>query len=158
MTESDQELELTRDILQGRKFSLADLIAKEGGDFLKGESPVPKIIQLKTEINFFIKKHLKDSSGALQAVLQDRVNDGDNYISSHEQNPLEALEEIITDILNNEHIYYEFVRQVDLKWGQITGDRPYFQAPAGEAHPDDEYSHESVRKRLSDLIKIVGEG
>jgi len=105
----EQDLELQRDIFQGREFTIADFIAKEGGDFLKGESPVPKIVQLKTEINFFIKNNVKDLSGALQGVLQDWVNSGDDKISANQENPLHALRLIVEEILSNENFYFEFV-------------------------------------------------
>ena len=86
-----KDRELQKDILQGRKFSLAGLIGQEGGDFLKGDSPVPKIIQLKTEINLFISNNLNDVSGALQAVLQNWVDADEAKISSHQKIPLTAL-------------------------------------------------------------------
>ena len=34
--QANQDEEILRDVLKGRKFSVADLIAKEGGGFLKG--------------------------------------------------------------------------------------------------------------------------
>ncbi|AFZ55361.1 hypothetical protein WEU38_17235 [Cyanobacterium aponinum AL20118] len=151
----DQDLELQKDIYQGREFTLADFIAKEGGDFLKGESPVPKIVQLKTEINFFIKNNLKDLSGSLQAVLQDWVNISDDKISSNRENPLNALSLIIEEIISNDNLYYEFVRQVDLKWGQMYQERPYFQKPGQIPHPEDEYTHDSVKIQLLDLLTRV---
>lgn len=151
----DQDLELQKDIYQGREFTLADFIAKEGGDFLKGESPVPKIVQLKTEINFFIKNNLKDLSGSLQAVLQDWVNISDDKISSNQENPLNALSLIIEEIISNDNLYYEFVRQVDLKWGQMYQERPYFQKPGQPPHPEDEYTHDSVKFQLLDLLTRV---
>ena len=144
-----------RIILKGRQFSLAELIGKEGGDFLKGESPVPKIIQLKTEINLFIRNNLNDVSGVLQAILQNWVNDDDEKITAYQETPLTALNAIIEEILNNDHLYYEFVRQVDFLWGQIYDERPYFQSPGQKAHPEDEYTHESVRIKLIDLLNIV---
>lgn len=153
----EQDLELQRDIFQGREFTIADFIAKEGGDFLKGESPVPKIVQLKTEINFFIKNNVKDLSGALQGVLQDWVNSGDDKISANQENPLHALRLIVEEILSNENFYYEFVRQVDLKWGQMYEERPHFQQPGQPAHPEDEYSHESVKQDLLDLLAKIEE-
>ncbi|WP_342597893.1 hypothetical protein VKI21_02715 [Cyanobacterium aponinum UTEX 3222] len=140
---------------QGCEFTLADFIAKEGGDFLKGESPVPKIVQLKTEINFFIKNNLKDLSGSLQAVLQDWVNISDDKISSNRENPLNALSLIIEEIISNDNLYYEFVRQVDLKWGQMYQERPYFQKPGQIPHPEDEYTHDSVKIQLLDLLTRV---
>ena len=155
--DEEKDLEMMRDALQGRKFTLADLIAREGGGFLKGESPVPRIIQIKTEINNFIGNNLKDLSGALQAVLKDLVNGGDDKISCHDPQPLNALTLIIKDILGNEHKYYDFVKQVDLKWGQMNGERPYFQNVGESPHPDDEYSHESVRWRLIDLLEKINQ-
>ncbi|AUC59893.1 hypothetical protein AA637_01445 [Cyanobacterium sp. HL-69] len=159
MSESEQDrkrdLELRRDALRGRQFSLADLIGQEGGGFLKGESPVPFIIRLKTEIKLFISNNLQDSSGALQAVLQDMVNGADSKISSHETDPLSALRAIIEEIMENDNLYYDFVKQVDLKSGQISGDRPYFQKPGQPAHPEDEYSHESVKEKLIELLNII---
>jgi len=56
----DLEREIIADLLSARKFSLADAIAKEGGGFLKGESPVPKLVQATTEINNFITANLID--------------------------------------------------------------------------------------------------
>lgn len=123
--------------------------------FLKGESPVPKIVQLKTEINFFIKNNLKDLSGSLQAVLQDWVNISDDKISSNRENPLNALSLIIEEIISNDNLYYEFVRQVDLKWGQMYQERPYFQKPGQIPHPEDEYTHDSVKIQLLDLLTRV---
>lgn len=122
---------------------------------MKGESPVPKIVQLKTEINFFIKNNLKDLSGSLQAVLQDWVNISDDKISSNRENPLNALSLIIEEIISNDNLYYEFVRQVDLKWGQMYQERPYFQKPGQIPHPEDEYTHDSVKIQLLDLLTRV---
>ncbi|MGI0483511.1 hypothetical protein ACN4EE_22355 [Geminocystis sp. CENA526] len=155
--DKERELEILRDARMGRKFTLADLIAREGGGFLKGESPVPKMIQIKTEINLFIRNNLKDLSGALQAVLVDLVNSGDDKISSHDTEPLKALTLIIEDILSNEHKYYDFVKQVDLKWGQMNGERPYFQSVGQPPHPEDEYTHESVGLRLLELLEIINQ-
>lgn len=151
----ERDFELQQDILEGRKFSLAELIGREGGNFLKGESPVPKITQLKAEINLFISNSLHDVSGALQAVLHDWVNAEDEKISSEQNQPLKALNLMIEEILGNENLYYEFVRQVDLKWGQMNDERPHFQLPGQPAHPDDEYTHESVRLKLINLLQVI---
>lgn len=151
----ENDLELQRDILNGKKFSLAELIGKEGGSFLKGESPVPRIIQLKTQIKLFISNNLKDLSGALQAVLNDKVDAEDDKISSHQEKPLLALQLMIEEIINNEHIYHQFVKKVDFKWGNMSGERPHFQLAGQPAHPDDEYTHESVKIQLINLLEII---
>ncbi|NCO75632.1 MAG: hypothetical protein GW795_08125 [Cyanobacteria bacterium] len=152
---SSQDIDLQTDIIEHRKFSLAELIGREGGNFLKGESPVPKILQLKTEIIFFINNNLQDLSGALQAVLQDYVNNEDDKISRYQDTPLKALSLMIEEVINNDNFFYEFVKEVDLKSGQMTGDRPYFQKPGQPPHPNDEYSHKSVKIQLINLLKII---
>ena len=151
----ERERELKQDILRGREFTLADLIAKEGGGFLKGESPVPKFQQVKAEIKVFVTKNLQDSSGALQAVLHNWVEENDRGATKYVDDPLQALDEMINGILSQPNIFYEFVRQVDLKWGQMCQERPYFQQPGQPAHPEDEYTHESVKIQLLQLLQQI---
>ena len=151
---NDPDNDLRQDMLSGRKFTLADAIAAEGNNFFKGESPVPILLRAVTEINGFIDQHLSDSSGALKAVLQDWVKQ-DSRVSEQIDKPLIALEQILTSITTNSEILYEFVRQVDFKWGQIYGDRPYFQQPGQSPHPDDEYTHTSVQQQLLTLLNHV---
>ncbi|NEQ97147.1 MAG: hypothetical protein F6K30_10540 [Cyanothece sp. SIO2G6] len=146
---------LQRDILQGRKFSLADVIGREGGSFMKGESPVPKLVQAKLEINQFISEQLPDPSGALQSVLHRWVEDDTARVSRHLDIPLKALADLLESIVNQPSILYELVRHVDMKWGQMNDERPYFQQPQQRPHPDDEYTHESVRHQLQGLLATV---
>ncbi|NJL84642.1 MAG: hypothetical protein HC890_20060 [Chloroflexaceae bacterium] len=149
-----EETELIQqEILLERKFSLAELIGREGGSFLKGESPVPKLVQVLAEINLFIDQHLVDSSGALQSVLKDWVKNDEARVSRYFETPLAALGEIVTILLENPPLFYEFVRQVDIRWGQLYRDRPYFQRPGQAPHPDDEYTHESVHQHLRDFLQ-----
>ncbi|MBE9048392.1 hypothetical protein IQ255_29075 [Pleurocapsales cyanobacterium LEGE 10410] len=146
----DEDLLLQRDILSDRPFSIAEAIGREGGTFLKGESTVPKLVQVITAINTFIDRHLIDPSAALQAILHQWVK-GDPRVSQHKENPLVALEAILQSIIDNPNLLYELVRQVDIRWGQMYGERPYFQQPGQPPHPNDEYTHESVRQDLLDL-------
>ncbi len=67
--DKERDLAIQREILAGRKFSLAEAIGREGGGFLKGESPVPRLAQALAELQMFINQNLSDSSGALRAVL-----------------------------------------------------------------------------------------
>ncbi|MBF2057810.1 MAG: hypothetical protein IGQ45_11490 [Cyanobacterium sp. T60_A2020_053] len=155
--EKERDMELRQDALRGKKFSLADIIGLEGGGFLKGESPVPLMVQIKTEIKLFISNNLQDSSGALQGVLQNIIDDGDDKISALQTQPLLSLKSIIEEIINHDNIYYDFVKRVDLKYGQITGDRPYFQKPGQIPSTDDEYSHESVKTKLLEFLTLIDE-
>ncbi len=151
--ERDRDLAIQREILSGRRFTIAEAIGREGGSFLKGESPVPKLVQAIAEINGFINQNLSDSSGALQAVLYVWVKT-DSRIGQYLNSPLVALNEILSSLLDNQDLLYEFVRQVDHKWGQIYGERPYFQQPGQLPHPEDEYTHESVRLKLIELLNL----
>ena len=145
-----REQRIEKEILSEQKYSLAGAIAREGGNFLKGESPVPKLVQVTTEINLFIDQNLPDAHGALQWVLKGWIK-SDPLVSQHLEAPLQALAQIIQKILNNQELFYEMVRQADIKWGQMYQERPYFQKPGQPPHPDDEYSHESVKEKLLSL-------
>lgn len=153
---SDGLVDIQTEILLGRQFSLADVIGREGGTFLKGDSPIPRLFQALAVIHCFIDQHFSDSSGAAQATLQTWVK-ADIRVSQHLNAPLIALQEILEDIINQtmNSTLYEFVRQVDVKWGQIYGERPHFQQPGQAPHPDDEYTHESVRQQLINLLDIL---
>jgi hypothetical protein len=150
-----RDRELFMEAMSGREFTLADVIAQAGGNFLKGESPIPKLVQIKNELKLFISQNLHDLSGSLQAVLQLSVDQADEPISRHLEQPLLVLEELVEEILNHPEILYELVKQVDCKYGQMYGERPYFQRPGSPAHPDDEYSHESVRIQLIDFLDKI---
>ncbi len=151
--EKDIQREIQQEILAGRTFSLADVIAREGGSFLKGESPVPKLLQAKTEINLFIDRNLSDSSGALKAVLQTLVTTDEILISRHIDSPLGALKEFLESIIRSPQLLYELVKQTDVKWGQIYDEHPYFQKPEQAPHPEDDYTHESVYQKLIELVE-----
>lgn len=152
-TDADQAME--REIRQGRKFSLADAIGREGSDFLKGESPVPKLLQVKHELRGFVSTHLSDSSGALQATLLDLIQSDDEVCSRHCDRPLLALVGLLQPLLAHDIYLREFVRQVDMRWGQMSGERPHFERPGHPPHPDDEYTIASVRSQLQTLLTIV---
>lgn len=153
----EQEQEIRQEVFRERQFGIADILAQQGGGFLKGESPVPKFKQLKAEMQVFVSKHLQDSTGALQSVLHNLIEDNDEGVNKYEDNPLMALAEMIDNFLSNPSIFYEFVRQVDLKWGQMYQERPFFQKPGQLPHPDDEYSHESVKEQLLKLQSEIKE-
>ena len=152
--DEERNLAIQRDILSGRKFSIGEAIGREGGSFLKGESPVPKLVQVNAELHRFIDQNLSDSSGALQAILDVWI-ESDLRVSQNLDNPLIALQEILCELINNQNLLYEFVRQVDRQWGQMYGERPHFQKPGQTPHPEDEYTHESVRLKLEELLDIV---
>jgi hypothetical protein len=149
--------DVQQEILSGRPFSLAEVIGREGGSFLKGESPIPRLFQAIAAIHCFIDQHLCDSTGAVQITLQNWVKADEGRVSQHLNSPLEALREILEDVTHptKMSLLYEFVRQVDVRWGQIYGERPHFQQPGQAPHPDDEYTHESVHQQLVELLNLL---
>ena len=150
----NQNSELEQELRLGRQFSLADVISQEAGSFMKGDAAIPRPVRAITAINGFIDQHLSDSSGAVDAVLRNWVK-GETRVSQHLDQPLLALREILLLVTENPQMLYEFARQVDVKWGEIYGERPRFQQPHQPPHPDDEYTHESVQAKLCDLLQIL---
>lgn len=146
---------IEQEIRQGRTFSLADMIGQEAGNFLKGESPVPKLLQVQNELIAFVEQHLVDSSGALQATLRDLIQGDDMICSQHLNTPLDALSQMIQGLLAREALLRDFVRRVDMKWGQLYDERPYFEKSGQPPHPADEYTHASVRAQLTQLLSAI---
>ncbi len=152
--DKDRDLTIQREILSGRKFSVAEAIGREGGSFLKGESPVPKLVQAIAELQMFINQNLSDSSGALKAVLYVWVKT-DSRVAQYLNSPLTALNQMLSSLLDNQNLLYEFVKQVDREWGQMYDERPYFEQIGQPPHPEDEYTNESVRLQLIELLAVV---
>lgn len=155
--EPEIQYDIQKELLGERQFSLADAIGREGGGFMKGESPIPRLLQAKAEINLFIDRHLVDSAGTLKAALQTLVTTDDVCISRYLNSPLEGLRELLELMVHHPQFLYEFVKQVDIQWGQEFGERPHFQQPGQPPHPDDEYSHESVHQQLVKLLTAIPE-
>jgi hypothetical protein len=112
-------------------------------------------VQIKNELKLFISQNLHDLSGSLQAVLQLSVDQADEAISRHLEQPLLVLQVLVEQSLTQPETFYELVKQVDCKYGQMYEERPHFQCPGAPAHPDDEYSHESVRVQLTHLLERI---
>jgi len=148
---------IEREIRQERKFSLVAAIGQEAGDFLSGESPVPRLIQVRYAILNCLNRNLYDPAGALQAVLQGMVQSDEELCSQYPHEPLKALAALIQQQLQQEATLRELVRQVDMKWGEMYDERPHFERPGHPPHPDDEYTYASVRAQLTDVLAAIAE-
>jgi len=155
VSSADENRKIEQEIRLGHQFSLADVIGQQAGSFLQGDAAIPRLVRANTAINGFIDQHLSDSSGALDAVLRNWVKIEETRVSQHLDDPLMALREILLLVTDNPQMLYEFARQVDVKWGNIYGERPRFQQPNQPPHPDDEYTHESVHAQLIALLKSL---
>ena len=154
----EQDRQIERDARRGRTFSIADRIGREGSGFLRGGSPVPRLQQVRSELSRFVSDHVRDNSGALRAVLIRHIMTNDAQIGACFDNPLAGLVEILDGIIGNDARYYDFVQEVDIEWGQMMLERPFFQEPGEPAHEDDEYTHESVRQDLAALRAMAASG
>jgi hypothetical protein len=147
---------IQREIRAQQKFSVAGAIGHAGSGLMKGESPVSQQEQTIILMTQSIDQHTSDPSGALKSLLRRRVRDNELMVARHLGQPDEALRELINAILANNYALHEFVRQVDVRWGELYQERPKFQmTTARAANPDDEYTHESVRHDLIQLLEKI---
>ncbi|MFZ4677200.1 MAG: hypothetical protein ACOYM4_16165 [Nodosilinea sp.] len=144
--------DIQQELRLSRPFTLADAIGQEAGDFMKGESPIPRLVQAKHGAQQALKDALIDGPGALHRVLDQWLSDDETRLSRHLHIPAEAVKDLLTSVLRSPETLYELVRQADVIWGQIYDSRPHFQQPGQPPHPDDEYSHESVRATLETCL------
>ena len=150
---SSPNADLQREIRAERKFSLAEVISREGGSFMKGESTIPRPLRATTEIKQFITAHL-EPSGAIATTLQTWASH-DIRLSRQLDTPLVALGEIIASILAEPTTLSEFARQVAIAHSQITGDRPQFHRLGQPPDPTAAYTHHSIRAALSALQQQI---
>ena len=152
---SDDTSSIQREIRERRSFSLSEAIGREGGGLFKGESAVPRIAQITAEITSFIDQNVSDVSGALRAILRRRIKENQVLLAKHEAEPMAALIALLCAILKNETALFELVGEVDAEWGQMMLERPHFQQPGQTPHPEDEYTHDSVRRALEELLETA---
>lgn len=152
-SEADHQLE--REIRDGRKFTLAEAIGRMAGpDAMKGTSPATRKQQAEAVIETFLDRHLQSPAGALSAVLLRRVKESDQLLNNLDQ-PLTVLTEYIEQLLGSEYRLQELVREADVEWGRVYGERPYFQQAGRPAHVDDPYTRESVCRILTGLLETL---
>ncbi|MDY0162167.1 hypothetical protein [Desulfobotulus sp.] len=146
---------LQREVRSQRKFTLAEAIGREGGNFMKGHNPIPALDQIIAKLQVFLENHLQDSSRILLSVLQKTLKENDLQIAQHMESPFEYLHMFIGSHIETPALLHELTRQVDLKWGQIHNEKPFFQKPGEPPHPEDPYSHESVEQKLRELLEKI---
>ena len=145
--------EIQREMLAQQKFSIAGAIGRAGSGLMKGESPFSRQEQAITLLSQWIDQYTPDPSGALKSILCRYVRSSELLLANHLQQPLKALREIFVAILASDYALQEFVRQVDVRWGELHQERPLFQKTGQVADPADEYTYESVREDLTLLLE-----
>ena len=61
-------------------------------------------------------------------------------------------------VLNSDYLVEELVRDADVEWGRVMGERPHFEKAGSPHDPDDPYTVESVRNALSGLLEQLAAG
>jgi hypothetical protein len=149
---SEADAELEREIREGRKFTLAEAIGRMAGPgAMKGVSPVPRKQQAVAEIDNWLRQHLWAGKAELQAVLL-RWVEGSELLLNDFDEPLVVLAAFCQQVLDSDYLLKELVREADVEWGRVHGERPFFNKEGSPPHPDDLYSIESTRKALSELL------
>jgi hypothetical protein len=149
---SEADAELEREIRKGRKFNLAEAIGRMAGPgAMKGISPVPRKQQAAVEIEDWLMHHMPPGNGELQTVLN-RWIDGSELLLNNFERPLVALAAFCQQVLDSDYLLKELVRESDVEWGQVQGERPYFEKGGSPCDPHDPYTIESVRAALSGLL------
>jgi hypothetical protein len=148
----DSAADLEREILAGRKFSLEEAIARlVGPGGMKGESPVARLEQADVEIQSWLRSHVADAGGALEVVLHRRVKGSDLFLNDFDQ-PLVVLASYCQRILGSDYLLEELVRDVDVEWGRMMDERPFFERHDTSSDPNDPYTLESVRAEVTQLL------
>jgi hypothetical protein len=147
------DADLEREVLEGRKFTLEEAIARMAGPgAIKGESPIARLEQARFEIEAWLAANLVDASGALRIALNRYVQHSELLLNDFER-PLEATASCCRRLLESDYLLKELVRNADAEWGRRMGERPHFERDGGPAHPGDPYTISSVRAALQQLLK-----
>jgi hypothetical protein len=150
---SNVDADLEREIRKGRKFTLSEAIGRMAGPgMMKGVSPITGMDQARAEIKDYFEHHLDDPTAALAVVLFRGVETSELFLDNYGQ-PLVVLARYIQQILDSEYRLKELVRESDLEWGRMFGERPLFDKEGCSPDPRDPYTIESVRKTLVRLIE-----
>jgi hypothetical protein len=150
---SEADAELERQVRDGRKFTLEEAVGRMvGPGGMKGQSPITRLQQAETEIGSWIRTHLPDSGCALKIVLHRQIKGSEILLNGFDQ-PLTALAGYCQQILGSDYRLQELVRDADVEWGRVMGERPFLEKEGSPPHPDDPYTIESVRKALSGLVE-----
>lgn len=155
---AEADAELQREIRAERKFTLAEAIGRLAGPgMMKGVSPVSPQEQAVARIQDYLNRNLSDREGALSGVLLRQVSGSESLLHDFDR-PLVVLADYVRRVIDSEFLLKELVREADMEWGRIFGERPHFEREGSQPHADDPYTIESVRGALSELSKRLTSG
>jgi hypothetical protein len=149
----DADAELEREIRKERKFSLGEAIGRLAGPgAMKGVSPITRKQQAAVEIENWLRCHMPAGNGELEVVLLRDVKESELLNNNFDQ-PLVVLAAYCQRVLESDQLLKELVRESDVEWGRVFGERPYFDKEGVPPSPDDPYTVDSVHSALSRLVE-----
>lgn len=153
------DTELEREIRSRREYSMAEAIGRlAGSGGLKGASPLAGRREAEAAIAEHVRRNLPDPAGALATAVI-RLAVGDEALLRDPHRPMRALAAAVARVLASDEALRELVREADMEWGQLLGERPYFDRPGAMPDPADPYTADSVRaalRRLSEQVPDEG--
>src|SRR5262245_4273523 len=151
-TAPGEDENLEREIRANRTFSLDEAIGRmAGGGVMKGASPISRKRQAELTIADYLNCHMTDAGRVLGDVLLRQI--GDRLLRNDYDQPLAILADYIQQLLRFEHLLEDLVREADVEWGRVFGERPYFQQSGRPPDSHDLYTIDSVRDTLSRLTE-----
>jgi hypothetical protein len=152
----EQDRLIEREARAGMHLSMEQAIFLSGaGGLMKGGTPVAPYEQALHQIMVFLDRELQDA--LMEKALNDWINFHRHRLEKRLKNPIQGLLDIIDHTLAHEGALVEFVRTVDVHYGQVMKERPYFQHPGEPPHPEDPYTFETVRQSLNKLAAACRE-
>lgn len=151
------EPDLEREVRQARKYSMEDAIGRLAGPgSLKGASPVSRQQQAENEIRGWLGSNVEDPAGALRLVLA-RQMVGSPLLLDDLDRPLTVLARYCQSILESESKLRELVRETDVEWARLMGERPHLELAGSSPHADDPYTIAGVRTLLQSTVRKLDE-
>ncbi len=148
----DDSRRIEQEIRSRRSADLASVLAgQDGGGHLKGASPTPVLQRAMIEIQQWLAASLYDGEGALRAVILRRLELEAERLESGLGDPAATVGAWLDRVLPRPTVVAELVRQADMEWGRLYGERPHFDRPGQAPHPDDPYTVAGVTASLTDL-------
>ena len=150
---ADAAAEIEREIRERRKFDPKEAIARLAGPgAMKGASPISPEQQAEIAIGSWLRGHVDDPAGALNAVLHRNLKGSEPLLKNPKQ-PLSVLGDYCRRLLVSDQLLKEIVREADVEWGRAMDERPHFERDGSPSHPEDPYTIQSVREALAEALK-----
>lgn len=144
-----------KEIRRGRKFSLAEAVARDAAGALKGASPVTPLRQMLMEIENLLETRLYDPEGSLLRTILARLENDPPLIARNFGDPARALQEFLAAQLKSDSSLESLVRDTDARWGREYDERPHFNKPGQPTDENDPYTPESVGAVLQELLDTL---